>query len=271
MKIALCQLDVTTDYKTNLLHARAMLREAGERGAQIALLPEMFTMVYSPKRFCTVAEPCEGGEAFEMLSATAASSHMAVIGGSIPEQDRECIYNTSMCFDKSGEYVGKYRKAHLFDVELPGKRPFRESDAIKHGDGYPLYLPQFPLRTGVCICFDIRFPEWQRFLMMQDIDLLAVPAAFSNYTGPRHWELLLRARALDNQCFAAGVSPAHSDFVYGHSMLVAPDGSVVYDCGDEEGVHVLEMDLKLLEEMRQSIPVKKLRRGDLYEVVKKVD
>ncbi len=271
MKIALCQLDVTTDYESNIRSARAMLLEAGERGAQIAVLPEMFTMVYSPKRFCAVAEACEGGEAFHMLSQAATRTRMAVVGGTIPEKDGGFIYNTSMCFDQSGEYVGKYRKAHLFDVALPGKRPFRESDALKHGDGYPLYLPQFPIKTGVCVCFDVRFPEWQRFLMKQDIDLLALPAAFSNDTGPRHWELLLRARALDNQCFVAGVSPAHSDFVYGHSMLAAPDGSVVYDCGEKEGVYLVELDFRLLEEMRQSIPVKKLRRLDLYDVVKKVD
>ena len=263
MKLALCQLDVTTDKAQNLLHAREMLFRAADQGAAIAVLPEMFNIAYVPKLFAGVAEPCPGGETADMLSQTARETGLFLIGGSIPELACDGIYNTSMAFHSNGEYLGKYRKAHLFDVDLPqsGYR-FMESDTIAPGNDTPLMLDG-PLRTGVSICFDIRFPEWARFAMDAGADLFALPAAFSRATGPRHWSLLVRARALDNQFFVAGVSPAQSRSAYGHSMVAAPDGRILHDCGEEPGVAVVELDLSLLEEMRQSIPVAKARRKGL--------
>ncbi len=265
MKLALCQLDVTDNKASNLHRMREMLLRAREGGAQMALLPEMFNIAYNPRLFAAAAEPCPGGESAQMLSETAKETGMFIVGGSVPELSDGRVYNTSMSFDSNGSFLGKYRKAHLFDIDVPGVFRFVESDTIEKGDTYPLVLDA-PMKTGVAICFDIRFPEWSRLMMQQGADLIALPAAFSRSTGPRHWELLLRTRALDNQVFVAAVSPAQTSTVYGHSMLTSPDGAVLADCGEEECCRIVELDPALLETMRHSIPVRSARRLDLYRL-----
>lgn len=265
MKIALCQLDVGRDKQDNLRRAQQMLYRARDGGAALAILPEMFCIAYVPELFRGAAEPCPGGESFHMLQAAAKETGLFIVGGSVPELEGDTLYNTSMSFGPGGTLLGKYRKAHLFDIDVPGKFRFMESETIARGDGYPLLLDA-PMKTGVAICFDIRFPEWARLVMQQGADVFALPAAFSRNTGPRHWELLHRARALDNQLFMAAVSPAQSPSAYGHSMLVSPDGVVLHDCGTEEGVAIVDADPALLEEMRSSIPVRTARRLDLYSV-----
>lgn len=265
MKLALCQLDVTTNKSDNLFRARYMLKRAAEQGATLAILPEMFCIAYDSKLFLGASEPCPGGDSFAMLQETARETGMFIVGGSVPELCESKLYNTSISFGPDGAFLGKYRKAHLFDVDVPGKFRFIESEIITKGDNYPLLLDT-PMKTGVAICFDVRFPEWARIIMQQDADIYALPAAFARNTGPRHWELILRARALDNQLFMAAVSPAQSGNAYGHSMLVSPDGVVLHDCGEEEQLAVLEADPALLKEMRDSIPVRKNRRLDLYKL-----
>lgn len=265
MKLALCQLDVTEDKAGNLRRARDMLLRARDGGAQMAILPEMFNIAYVPRLFKGAAEPCPGGDSAAMLAETARETGMFIVGGSVPELSEGNVYNTSMSFGPDGSLLGKYRKAHLFDIDVPGVFRFMESETIARGDNYPLMLDA-PLKTGVAICFDIRFPEWSRLMMQQGADLIALPAAFSRNTGPRHWELLLRARALDNQVFVAAVSPAQSKSAYGHSMLASPDGAVLLDCGEEEALRIAELDPALLEEMRYSIPVRSARRTDLYRL-----
>jgi len=264
MKLALCQLRVTDDKAANLLRAREILLRAADRGAAIAILPEMFCIAYEPRLFAAAAEPCPGGESAAMLAETARETGMWIVGGSVPERSENRLYNTSMSFSPAG-YIGKYRKAHLFDIDVPGKFRFMESETIAAGSDYPLMLDA-PMKTGVAVCFDIRFPEWARLVMQRDADLLALPAAFSRNTGPRHWELLLRARALDNQLFVAAVSPAQSRSAYGHSLVATPDGAVLHDCGEEEALAVLDLDPGMLAEMRRSIPVKANRRLDLYRL-----
>lgn len=260
MKIALCQMKVTRDKTENIDRARDMLFEAGQRGADIAILPEMFSILYDPCLFGSAAELCPGGECSDMLSASARAMSMTIIGGSVPEREADRIYNTCMCFGPDGKYLGKYRKAHLFDVNLPGFR-FFESECVSPGNERPLMIER-PVKTGVAICFDVRFPEWMRFMFDEGADLIALPAAFSTRTGPRHWELLLRSRALDNQCFVAGVSPSKNS--YGHSMIVSPDGSVVASAGEDPVLIVQEIDLSEIGRLRDSIPIKNLRRRDLY-------
>ena len=263
MKLALCQLSVTDDKASNLRRARQMLLRARDNGADMAILPEMFSIAYIPGLFAAAAEPCPGGESAQMLKDTAKETGMFIVGGSVPELFEGRIYNTSMSFAPDGSFLGKYRKAHLFDIDVPGVFRFMESETIARGENYPLMLDA-PLKTGVAICFDIRFPEWSRLMMQQGADLIALPAAFSRNTGPRHWDLLLRARALDNQLFVAAVSPAQSKCAYGHSMLTSPDGALITDCGEEECCRVIFIDPAQLEEMRYSIPVRTARRTDLY-------
>ena len=264
MKIALCQLAATENKTDNLLRAKKMLETAKSQEAELAILPEMFCIKYKNELVGPASEPCEGGSCFKMLSDAAKELSMTIIGGSIPEKDGNHIYNTSMAFSKSGSFIGKYRKAHLFDVDLPGYR-FCESDTITKGNNTPLIINE-PIRTGIAICFDIRFPEWARMIMNEGCDLMVLPAAFARATGPRHWELLLRARALDNQLFVAAVAPATSESSYGHSMLVSPDGKVIADLGEEETVGVFDIPIEELDIMRSSIPIKTARRLDLYKL-----
>jgi omega-amidase len=261
MRLALCQLDVGEKKAVNLLRAEEMLKEAAAYGADMAILPEMFTIKYNPKLFFIASEPLIS-ETYGMLSQTAKETNMAIIGGSMPEFHMGKVYNTCLVFDKDGEFVGRYRKAHLFDVEFEDFR-FKESEVITAGDNLPLIFDE-PIKTGVSICFDIRFPEWSRIMMEKCVELIALPAAFSNTTGPRHWELLLRARALDNRCFVCGVAPAHSSSSYGHSMLCSPDGEVIVDLGTAEGIKVVTIDTREVKKARNSIPIAKLRRADLY-------
>ena len=267
MKLALCQITVTDDKTQNLARAKDALRRAADKGAVLAILPEMFSIAYVPKLFRAAAEPCPGGACANLLSETAKEAGLFIIGGSIPELHGERLFNTSMSFAPDGTYLGKYRKAHLFDIDIPGTFRFMESETIAPGDGYPLMLDA-PIKTGVAICYDIRFPEWARLMMQEGADLLTLPAAFSRSTGPRHWELLLRARALDNQLFVAAVSPAQSPSAYGHSLVATPDGAVLYACGTEEEVAVVDLDLGMLQELRDSIPVRRNRRTDLYRLTR---
>ncbi len=266
IKVALCQLAVGTVVPDNRKRALDMLKEAANSGADIAILPEMFTIQYQPKLFAAAAENCIGGETFAMLEEAAKSTGMTIIGGSIPELSDGRIYNTSMVFSGDGSFVGKYRKAHLFDVDIKGSN-FRimESDTITPGDSTPLMV-EAPIKTAVSICFDIRFPEMAELARESGADLLALPAAFSSVTGPRHWELLLRARALDAQLFVAGVSPAQTKYAHGHSMITTPDGTVLYSCGALEKVAVVDLPLSMLAEMRESIPLETCRRRDLYRI-----
>lgn len=265
MKLALCQITVTEEKKQNLARAKEALYRAADKGAALAVLPEMFSIAYVSKLFREASEPCPGGESTALLSEAAKETGLFIIGGSIPELSEGRLYNTSMSFGPDGTYLGKYHKTHLFDIDIPGKFRFMESETISPGNGYPLILDA-PLKTGVAICYDIRFPEWARLIMQQGADLLALPAAFSRATGPRHWELLLRARALDNQLFVSAVSPAQSANAYGHSLVATPDGAVLYSCKEQEEVAVVELDMGMLEEMRNSIPVRRNRRTDLYRL-----
>jgi len=266
MKLAVCQLAVGENKADNLRRAEAMLLEAKRQGAETAVLPEMFNIAYRAELFAPAAEPCPGGESYQMLADTAKRTGLFIVGGSIPELENGKVYNTSLVFGSGGVLLGKYRKAHLFDVDVPkANYSFRESDTIARPDNYPLVVDG-PWRTAVSICFDIRFPEWARYAMDHGADLLALPAAFARTTGPRHWELLIRTRALDNQMFVAGVQPAQSQYAYGHSVVATPDGAVLHNAGREESLMVLDLDASILSELRQSIPVKDSRRKDMYTI-----
>ena len=253
MKLALCQLRVTDDKAQNINNAREMLVRAGEMGANLAVLPEMFCISYKPRLFADAAESVLDGECAKMLSQAARERHMAIVGGSIPERRADRIYNTSTCFSDTGELLGVYRKAHLFDVDFDGMH-FRESDTIARGTEPPLVF-DCGIKAAVSICFDVRFPEWIALARDAGADLLCLPAAFARKTGKAHWELLLRARALDNQMFVAGVAPAQCAFSHGHSILCSPNGEVICDLGTEENLAVIDLPLEAVERMRREIPL----------------
>ena len=249
----------------NYASVKGMLEAYSGDRPDFILLPEIFTCPYENSCFPVFAQK-DGGEAFSFLSELARDRNCYVVGGSVPEIDEEGkLYNTSYIFDRSGGLIGKHRKIHLFDIDVPGGQYFKESDVLTAGDQVTVFDTEHG-KMGVCICFDIRFPEL--FLKMREmgVRIVFVPAAFNMTTGPAHWEVLFRSRAIDQQIFMMGCSPARdtsaSYVVYGHSILVNPWGRVLKELDEKEGLLSTRIDLDQTDAVRQQIP---LRKGNSQE------
>ena len=278
MKIGLCQMMVTTDKEANLRKAEQMVREAAAQGAELVMLPEMFQCPYANQFFPLYAE--EGQEeSYQRLSAMARDNHVTLVGGSIPElvrvdragsevsvsgemeQEGPCqdrLYNTSYIFGPDGQLLGRHRKVHLFDVDVPGGIRFMESETLTAGE--EITVVDTPVgRIGVGICFDIRFAEMFREMACAGAQIICVPAAFNMTTGPAHWELSFRMRAVDNQCYLAGCSPARDEtgcyVAYGHSIVTAPWGNVLAQADETEQVIVSKIDLSEVDRVRAALPI----------------
>jgi omega-amidase len=213
LRVGMCQFLVIDDKAANLKTAAKAVDDAVAQGAKLVILPESMNCPYSNDSFPSYAEAIPGGETTAALSALAKRHGIMLVGGSIPERgDDGAIYNTAIIFDAEGELVAKHRKVHLFDIDIPGRQAFKESNTLTGGDDATVVETPWPgLKLGVGICYDIRFPEYSQLLCQQmGATMLVFPGAFNTTTGPLHWKLLLRARAVDNQCFVAAVSPARS-------------------------------------------------------------
>ncbi len=271
MRIALIQMSVTADKTGNIRMACKKLREAAANGADIAILPEMFCCPYQNDCFRAYGEE-ENGPAQAALSAVAAETGMYIVGGSIPELIGGNVYNTSYVYDRRGKLLAKHHKAHLFDIDVAGGQRFKESDTLSPGNAVTTFETEFGT-MGLCICFDLRFEELARCMCLRGAKVIFVPAAFNMTTGPAHWELLFRQRAVDNQCFTVGVSPARDEaagyVAYGNSIAVDPWGTVLCRAGAEETTLYAELDFARLDAVRQQLPILSARRTDLYEVREK--
>jgi omega-amidase len=210
-----------------------------------------------------------------MLVEKAKERKIWIVGGSVPEREGSegsRLYNTCVIINPQGEIVGKHRKIHLFDINVPGKITFKESDSLSPGNS-PTLIDSFPWGSlGIGICYDIRFPEYAMLLREQGARFLIYPGAFNMVTGPAHWELLQRARAVDNQVYVISCSPARDEssggyVAWGHSSVVSPWGEVIGKAGAGEEVVRVELDLKKIEEMRENIPCWKQKRNDVYRTV----
>ncbi len=266
LKIAICQMLVSRDKAANLSRAAAMIRTAAQK-AQIVVLPEIFNAPYQTDLLPQYAESIPGPST-QLLSELAQENNILLIGGSIPEIDAAGkIYNSCCIFDESGQMIAKHRKLHLFDIEIPGQIVFKESDIFTAGQNLAIFDYR-NLRLAVLICYDIRFPELARKAALAGAQILVVPAAFNTTTGPAHWEVLLRSRAVDNQLFVMAASPARnpeaSYQAWGHSMLVDPWGTIVVEAGTTEEILYANLDLALLNKVRRELPVLKHRRPELY-------
>jgi len=267
VKIALCQLPVKTDKQTNLNQATIMLQAAAAGGAQLAVLPEMFNCPYDIHCFRDYAEEIPSGETTKHLANLARTLGLFLVGGSIPELSDDLLYNTSVVFNPLGKIIARHRKAHLFDVRVKNGIEFTESLVLSPGNTATLFETPWG-KIGLEICYDIRFPELTRKMAKDGARLVIVPAAFNMTTGPLHWELLFRSRALDNQIFMLGASPARdlqsSYIAYGHSLAVNPWGKVLAQLNERPGILMVELDLTQVEEVREALPVWKQRREELY-------
>ncbi len=268
MRIALIQMPVIENKKENIETACRRLREAKARKADIAVLPEMFCCPYESSCFRPYGEP-EGGEAQAALSALAAELELYIVGGSLPELEDDRVYNTSYVYGRQGETLAKHRKAHLFDINVEGGQSFKESDVFSPGNAVTTFETEFGT-MGLCVCFDFRFEELVRCMCLRGAKCIFVPAAFNMTTGPAHWELLFRQRAVDNQCFTIGVSPARDEtaayVAYGNSIAVDPWGSVLRRAGAGEATLYADLDLRRVDSIRRELPIFSARRTDLYEI-----
>lgn len=297
-RIALLQFRVTESKERNLAVAADFLDRAAVRGAAMAVLPEIWNGPYATAAFSEYAETLpdvgdvdesEWSPSARLLARKAREHGMFVVGGSVPERCRrddendERIYNTCLCLDPDGVVVAKHRKVHLFDIDVPGRITFKESDTLSPGTSVTTFDAGDHLgRVGVGICYDIRFPELSQCMIERGCGILVFPGAFNLTTGPAHWELLQRGRAVDGQCYVLTASPARSDpplanddgvgaryphySAWGHSTAVSPWGEVVATCDENEHVVVVDVDMAKVAEMRESIPTASQKRPDLYRL-----
>ena len=208
-----------------------------------------------------------------MLAEEVKRHRITLIGGSIPEISDNEVFNTSPILSWKSDTIVKHRKLHLFDVNVPGGICFQESETLTAGDHftvYPYSSSSADFLIGVGICYDVRFPELALVYAQRGCKLLAYPSAFNMTTGPLHWDLLARGRAVDTQSYVMMCSPArdeHGSYVaYGHSMVVDPWGKVVAQLDEKEGVLMADIDLGQCDQVRAAIPTKEQKRFDLYEL-----
>jgi predicted amidohydrolase len=268
VKLGIVQMLVTPDKSANIESAASHVRACAEQGADIVILPEIFNCPYETSRFRAYAEPA-GGATWSALSHMASSNSVILIGGSFPELSGDSVYNASFVFGRDGRQVARHRKVHLFDLDVAGGQFFKESDAITAGNEVTVFDTEFgPI--GLCICFDMRFPELARLMVLDGAAMIVVPAAFNMTTGPAHWDLLFRQRAVDNQCFTVGAAAARdcrAEYVsWGNSIVVGPWGSVVWHADEKEVVQVVDIDLAEVEAVRKQLPLLVARRTDVYTI-----
>jgi deaminated glutathione amidase len=264
MKIAAVQMVSTPDWASNRDAAARLVAQAAEKGAQLVLLPEYFCALgRQDTDKLALAEAPGSGPMQAFLAHTAAQHGVWLVGGTLPVRHTATqALNRCCVFAPDGSAAGHYDKVHLFGFDN-GKERYDEGRTLAAGS-QPVALQADGLRVGLSVCYDLRFPELYRALMQPPCDLLCVPAAFTHTTGQAHWQVLLQARAIENQCYVlaaaqGGVHP-NGRRTWGHSMVVGPWGEVLAVLPEGEGVVVAELDLQRLAQVRQQLPALQHRR-----------
>ena len=269
IRLGCVQMTSRADKAANLERAEALVAAAAAQGAEVVVLPEKWNGIGTPEQYRALAEPLDGGESVAAMAGWARRHGIVLVGGSITELPAGGgkLPNTCCVFDREGRRVAVYRKIHLFDVAAGGT-VYRESDSDAAGSEI-VVAEAGGLRIGLSICYDLRFPELYRILTLQGARLLTVPANFAPATGKDHWEPLLRARAIENQCWVAAPAQVGAVFAdkppaYGRSLIVDPWGVVLAQAGDEETVIVADLDLARQDAIRERLPALGHRRPDAY-------
>ncbi len=261
-KCAAIQMASSPTISVNLQEAEKLIAEAAKAGAKLVALPENFALMGNHETDKLKAKEVDGSGPIQDFLATVAKKYAVwVVGGTIPmaTDDSNKVRATCLIYNDQGERVGRYDKVHLFDVNVPGTQEvYRESDSIEPGTEPLVFDTPFG-RLGVAVCYDLRFPEFFRKMSVQGVDILVVPSAFTAETGAAHWEVLLRARAVENLCYV--IAPNQGGLhingrkTFGHSMIIDPWG-IVLDCYKTGSGYVLaEIDPERLEKVRGAFPV----------------
>jgi predicted amidohydrolase len=259
MRAAAVQLNSTEDKDRNLETADRLTRAAAADGAELVVLPEKFNVLGTHDHYREGAEPIEGGRTIGWARETARELGIDLLAGSLPElrEGRDKLSNTSVHVGPDGEIKGVYRKIHMFDVVVGGQE-YRESESEEAGEEIVLSETAGHTPLGLTVCYDLRFPELYRILAVKGARIIALPAAFTKITGQAHWEILIRARAIENQAFVVaadqiGRSPGDHDS-FGGSIIVDPWGEVLAKAPDEETFIAADLDLSRQEEIREQLP-----------------
>jgi len=271
MRVAAVQSTASADRPANLSAAGDLVARAAGEGAELVVLPELFSLYGNAAVLRAAAEPLDGATASWAAEVAARHRIWLVAGSFIEGVGRSRNYNTSLLIGPDGAVVARYRKLHLFDVDVPGAVT-RESDAVSPGDavvGAALTLDDgLSLPLGLSICYDLRFPELYRSLTLAGALVIVVPSAFAAATGQAHWEVLLRARAIENQVFVIAadqvgtLSPSFT--AHGHSMVVGPWGTVLAERPEGQGYVVADLDFAAQQEIRSLLPSLAHRRPEAY-------
>ena len=265
MNAAVVQLNSQDDVGANLARVRALVAAAAGAGAELVVLPENFAFTGDEVKKRAIAEALDGdGPIVSTLRTVAREARVHLVAGGMPEAsgDPDRPYNTSVLVGPDGVVAARYRKVHLFDVDLPDGTKLLESGATKPGVVEPVVADVGGVRLGMTICYDVRFPELYRLLAGARI--VTVPAAFTLTTGKDHWHVLLRARAIENQVFvlAAAQHGKHPKGrqTYGKSLVVDPWGDVIAQCSEGEGFALARLDFAYQDRVRASLPALAHRR-----------
>jgi len=280
MRVAAIQTTAGPDRGENLERAGHLVEEAADGGARLVVLPEYFSVAGSPDHLRSDAEALDGPTR-TWAAALARRLGIHLLAGTFPERlappdphaaagrTPERVFNTSCLLDPAGSLQAVYRKVHLFDVTL-GKATFRESATVTPGSELCVTALDRATVLGLSVCYDLRFPEMYRIMALEGATVVAVPSAFTAATGPAHWELLLRARAVENQVFVIGAGqvgalPPGMPACHGHSMIVDPWGSVLAErAHPTPGVVLADLDVGLQARVRSELPVLANRRPAAY-------
>ncbi|MDE2398846.1 MAG: carbon-nitrogen hydrolase family protein [Burkholderiales bacterium] len=268
MKIAAVQMVSTPEPAANLEAAARLVAEAAAAGAQLVALPEYFCLLgRSDRDKLAHAEPAGAGPIQRALAEMARANRVWLVGGTLPVASAaaERVLNRCCVFAPDGRAAAHYDKIHLFAFDN-GRERYDEGRTLEAGTA-PVALEALGLRVGLSVCYDLRFPELYRVLMAPPCDLLCVPAAFTYTTGRAHWELLLRARAVENQCYviapAQGGTHENGRRTWGHSMIVDPWGEILAERAEGEGVVLAEVDPARIAQVRSQLPALRHRRASL--------
>ncbi|KAK5963157.1 putative hydrolase PWA37_004862 [Arxiozyma heterogenica] len=282
IKVALIQLNGSSPNKLDNLNRAAKFIEMAmqkQPDTKIVVLPECFNSPYSVTKFREYAEVIDNkakSQSIDFLSKIALKYGIILVGGSIPEIDPQTnkIYNTSPIFNSKGDLIDIHRKVHLFDVDIPNGITFKESETLSPGNKLTTVNTPYG-NVGIGICYDMRFPELTTISARKPNNAFAMvfPSAFNTVTGPMHWHLLARSRAVDNQIYTILCSPARnlesSYHAYGHSLICNPKGEIIAEASEGEEIIYAELDPEDIANFRQAIPLSSQRRFDLYKDISK--
>jgi omega-amidase len=263
IRVALCQIRPSFDCAENIDRAFGMIGQAAINGADLAVLPEIF---YFPFDLPEIKRIGDMSRLLERFSREARRHEIHLCTGSMAIKGPDGLTNTAYLINPAGAIVLTYSKSHLFEMSMKNVK-IRESSVFSAGDRFPIAHTGLGA-IGMLICYDIRFPEAARKLALAGAEILIVPADFNDITGPAHWHVMHRSRAIENQVFLIAVSQARNSeahyAAYGHSMAVSPWGDIIAEADDTESIIYADLDPRVLEDTRKRLPLLKHRRKDLF-------